>query len=47
MVIHILKNGTQVNSIENHVVRKADTEQTYEIIQRMNNRKRGRTNGIK
>lgn len=36
-VIHILKDGTQVDSIRGHVVRMADAEPLYHMIHSINN----------
>ena len=36
-VIHILKDGTQVDSIRGHVVKMADAEPLYHMIHSINN----------
>ena len=36
-VIHILKDGTQVDSIQGHVVKYADAEPLYQMIHSINN----------
>lgn len=36
-VIHILKDGTQVDSIRGHVVKMADAEPLYNMIHSINN----------
>lgn len=36
-VIHILKDGTRVDSIRGHVVKKADAEPLYHMIHSINN----------
>lgn len=36
-VFHILKDGTQVDSIRGHVVKVADAEPLYQMIHSINN----------
>ena len=36
-VIHILKDGTRVDSIRDHVVKMADAEPLYRMIHSINN----------
>lgn len=36
-VIHILKDGTQVDSIRGHIVKMADAEPLYHMIHNINN----------
>ena len=40
MVRHILKNGTEVETIENHKIRIKDAPEVYDLI---NRRKNGKT----
>ena len=44
-VIHILKDGTRLDSIRGHVVRMADAEQAYMILDAIN-RKNDKTKPI-
>ena len=36
---HVLKNGTTVNSIKGHKVKRTDAEAVYELAESMNQRK--------
>ena len=36
---HVLKDGTEVESIEGHVIKAEEFQVLYEVINRINNRK--------
>ena len=36
MVVHVLKDGTELHDITGHVVKKEDVPSVYALIERMN-----------
>lgn len=43
MVIHILKDGTKKTDLTGHIVKIADAPAVYELIHRMNQKRKERT----